>query len=60
MENMEQIYYSKEILELLHKELDSLSPEFWHCVSRPYCPVCLEERGRAFMAEMAKERKAQK
>jgi len=46
MDNKEAIYYSKELLEILHRQFDDLSPEFWHKVMKPMCGTCLAQRGR--------------
>ena len=45
-------YYSLETIATLQKEFDNLSPEFWHKVYNPFCPVCLEARGRDFIAQL--------
>jgi hypothetical protein len=41
-------YYDKEAVEALKKNMEA-SPEFWHKVMNPYCPVCLYERGKALI-----------
>ena len=46
---MNQIYYSKEILELLHKQFDNISLETWHRILNPMCGQCLYERGKALV-----------
>lgn len=45
----ETVYYSKEILDLLHKQLEDISPEIWHKMMNPMCGHCLAERGRALI-----------
>lgn len=46
----ESIYYTPETLKILHEIFDNLSPEFWHHLNNPWCAVCLEARGREFLA----------
>jgi len=50
----QQQYYSKESIELLHKILDEVSPRTWHRLAYPYCMQCLEEEGRAIIANQGK------
>lgn len=46
---MSQPYYSKEIIDLLKTQLDTVSPETWHKIMNPLCGVCMAERGRALI-----------
>jgi hypothetical protein len=46
---METIYYSKEMIDLLHKQFDSISPETWHRMMNPMCGICMAERGKALI-----------
>lgn len=42
----QSIYYSKELVELLHKQFENMSLELWHKIMNPMCGTCLAERGR--------------
>jgi len=43
-------YYSKELLDILRKQLDNISPMTWHHIANPFCGQCLYERGKAIIA----------
>jgi len=45
MDKNPKMYYSKELIELLKREMEKISPSTLHKLMNPYCMECMFERG---------------
>ena len=50
----EKIYFDKRTIEILKKQFENISPSTWHKIMNPFCPQCLEERGREIVERIKK------
>lgn len=43
------IYYSKEFIDALKKQMEEISPSTWHKMMYPMCGQCMAEKGKALV-----------